>query len=59
MNTEWYGSQKILTEPPYTVVCPVCCAAIGGKCLERGRVAGQSYIQTPHPERVELAQERP
>lgn len=39
---------------PLNVVCPLCHAAKGGKCLEKVR-DGSKWIDTPHPERVELA----
>lgn len=41
-------------KPPYNVVCPKCCAARGGRCLERVK-DGSKWIDTPHPERVALA----
>ena len=39
---------------PYNVVCPVCQAAKGGRCLEPVK-DGNKWIDTPHRERVELA----
>lgn len=39
---------------PYNVVCPVCLAVRGGKCLEPIK-DGSRYIDAPHQERVELA----
>ncbi len=42
-------------KPPYNVVCPVCQAAKGGRCLEAVK-DGSKWIDTPHYERVELSE---
>ncbi len=38
------------------VVCPVCCAAITGKCLVHKRTGGMEYLERPHVNRVILAE---
>lgn len=43
-------------KPPYNVVCPKCRAARGGRCLEPVK-DGSKFIEEPHAERVELANE--
>lgn len=46
---------KKLDYPPphaYSIVCPKCNAAIGGKCLDPVR-DGCQFRSTPHPERIE------
>jgi hypothetical protein len=37
-----------------SVVCPVCNAAITGRCL-RKKICGMEYMNQPHRERYELA----
>lgn len=37
------------------VVCPICKAARTGKCLEKF-IDRSAYIETPHPERVQLTE---
>lgn len=40
---------------PYNVVCPLCKAARGGRCLESIK-DGSKYIDQPHQVRVELSE---
>jgi hypothetical protein len=42
------------TTEQLAIVCPLCSASAGGKCLEK-TMWGQKYIETPHDERVEAA----
>ena len=37
-------------------ICPACCAAIGGKCLEPTQW-GKRYRETPHAARVIAAEQ--
>jgi hypothetical protein len=51
------------TDADYTpevlaVVCPECCAAVTGKCLER-TLWGKRYRESPHAERVAAARDWP
>jgi len=43
------------TPEQLAVVCPKCHAARGGKCLEK-TLWGSKYMEEPHPERVEAAE---
>jgi len=43
------------TEEILSVVCPKCCAAVTGRCLEKTQLYGAKYRSTPHRERVWLA----
>lgn len=36
-----------------SIVCPICHAAVGGKCLVRKK-DGYDYKSTPHEERIQL-----
>lgn len=42
------------TQLAYSIVCPTCHAAIGGKCLDPVR-DGCQYRSDPHPERIEAS----
>jgi len=44
------------TPEQLAVVCPLCHAAKGGKCLEAS-MWGSKYIETPHDERVQDAEQ--
>jgi hypothetical protein len=44
------------THAVLAIVCPVCCAAITGKCLERTNI-GLKYRSEPHEERVQQSAE--
>ena len=50
----------MIESTPYTPeilahVCPECCAAITGKCLDRKPTGGMQYREFPHAARVILA----
>lgn len=61
-NSDHYCGQDVLYwkrldyPPPhaYSIVCPTCNAAIGGKCLDPVR-DGCQYRSDPHPERIEAS----
>jgi len=50
----------VYDEATLAIVCPVCCAARTGKCLEPkpGGSGGTQYMDEPHPERVAQAHGR-
>lgn len=45
------------TAAQLAIVCPLCHAGRGGKCLEKKR-DGMNWIEEPHPERVAAAEDK-